>query len=116
MDKGYSVILLLFLTAILSGCATGISGARRAAPVQFEQSPEGSLQNPIIDSNITLVEALKKYAPPEFKKRQGFVEVLYYSFDGKIHQGQLVIDKRLMEDIREVFRVALENKFPIGSV
>ena len=28
----------------------------------------------------------------------------------------MVIDARLVEDIREVFRVALENKFPITSV
>lgn len=44
------------------------------------------------------------------------MDLLYYSFDGKIHKGQLVIDARLVEDIREVFRVALENKFPINSV
>ncbi len=96
---------LLFLT-ILCGCAT-LSGDRGLA---------GSLQNPIVDSNITLAQALKKESPPEFKERQKIVEVLYYSFDGKIHKGQLVIDERLIEDVREVFRVALENKFPIASV
>ncbi|TAM38379.1 M15 family peptidase [bacterium] len=65
---------------------------------------------------MSLPEALRKEAPPEFKKRQRLVDVVYYSFDGKIHKGQLVIDERLAGDIREVFRVALENKFPIGSV
>jgi hypothetical protein len=44
------------------------------------------------------------------------VDVFYYSFDGKIHKGQLVIDKRLMKDIQQVFRVALAAKFPINSV
>jgi len=44
------------------------------------------------------------------------VDVLYYSFDGKIHKGQVVIDERLVGDIKEIFKVALENKFPIGSV
>jgi len=44
------------------------------------------------------------------------LEVLYYSFDGKIHKGQLVIDRRLAGDIREVFRVALATKFLINSV
>ncbi len=76
----------------------------------------GSLQNPIIDSDISLSEALKKESPPEFKKRQKIIDLLYYSFDGKIHKGQLVIDKRLVKDIREVFRVAFENRFPITSV
>ena len=116
MTKKYLVFFLLFLTAILSGCATWISGAGRTPSVQFEPPPIGSPENPIIDSSITLSKALKKYAPPEFKARQGFVELLYYSFDGKIHKGQLLIDKRLIENIREVFRVALENKFPIASV
>jgi len=92
------------------------SGAGRTPAGQVEQSPAGSLQNPIIDSDISLSEALRKESPPEFKERQRLIEVLYYSFDGKIHKGQVVIDERLVEDIREGFRVALENKFPITSV
>ena len=107
---------LLILTVALSGCAAELKVAERIPAGQFEQPPLGSLQNPIIDSNISLSEALKKESPPEFKKRQRLVELPYYSFDGKIHRGQLVIDERLAGDIREVFRVALENKFPIMSV
>lgn len=116
MPKKYLTIFFLFLSAILAGCATWGSGVETASSVKFQAPLGGSLQNPIIDSNITLSEALRKYAPPEFKEKQGLVEVLYYSFDGKIHRGQLVIDKRLIKDIQEIFRVALENKFPITSV
>jgi len=116
ITKKCLVLFLLFLTEILSGCTTLVNGVERPPSAQFESFPTGSLKDPIIDSNITLTEALKKYAPPELKKRQEFLEVLYYSFDGKIHKGQLLIDKRLAQDIREVFRVALENKFPIASV
>ncbi len=76
----------------------------------------GTPRNPIIDSDMTLEEALRKASPLEFKKRQKLVEVVYYSFDGKIHKGQLVIDEKLVEDIREVFRVMLKYKFPITSV
>ncbi|MDP2928420.1 MAG: M15 family metallopeptidase [Candidatus Omnitrophota bacterium] len=106
--KKYLFFFLLFLIAVLFGCAIEIRGVGR--------TPAGSLQNPIIDSDISLTEALRKESPPEFKERLRLVDVLYYSFDGKIHKGQLVIDERLVEDIREVFRVALENKFPIASV
>ena len=116
MTDKYLFPFFLLLTVILSGCVTPIKDVGRISNEQFEQSPSGSLENPIIDSNITLFEALRKYAPPEFKEKQGFVEVLYYSFDGKIHKGQLVVDKRLIKDIQEVFRVALEIKFPIASV
>lgn len=76
----------------------------------------GTLRLPIIDSDMTLREALRKECPPEFKERQKLVDVIYYSFDGKIHKGQLVIDEKLVEDIREIFRVALKHKFPIASV
>lgn len=106
---------LLFSAAVLFGCAVKFDGTP-AAPVAAFKPPPGTLQNPIIDSDISLAEALRKEAPPELKKRQRLMEVVYYSFDGKIHKGQLVIDQRLVEDIREVFRVAFETKFPVGSV
>ncbi len=85
-----------------------------SAPRQ-EPAALGTLHNPIVDSNITLAEALRKDAPEEFKKDQRLVEVLYYSFDGKVHKGQVVIDYRLVRDIDEVFRVALEERFPVNS-
>jgi len=101
----------LILPLILCGCATvGLP------PAQMQQYPLGTVQNPIIDSNITLSEALRKWAPASLKAKQTVVDVLYYSFDGKIHKGQVVIDRRLANDIREVFQVALAAKFPIKSV
>jgi len=106
MSNKYLVIFILFLTIVLSGCAT--TG-------QIKNAPVGSLQNPIIDSNITLAQALEKPAPDEIRKRQRLVEVLYYSFDGKVHKGQVVINSRLVKDIKEVFKVALKTKFPIKS-
>ena len=108
--------LLLSLMVITSGCATQRNPEAAAPVAQVSRAPLGTLANPIVDSNISLASALKKYAPPEFKKRQRIIEVLYYSFDGKIHRGQLVIDERLVADIQEVFRVARESKFPIHSV
>jgi hypothetical protein len=116
MRKKYLILVILFLAFILSGCVTGIKSAPKIPAEQFKPLPAGSLGNPIVDSNITLIEALKKYAPDEFKRNQKLIKVLYYSFDGKIHQGQLVIDQRLISDIQEIFQVVLENKFPIGSV
>ena len=69
-----------------------------------------------MDSSITLCEALRKYAPAEFKEKQRIIDVLYYSFDGRVHQGQIVIEERLVKDIQEIFQVALDTKFPIKSV
>lgn len=108
---------LVFLILFLSGCATPAgNGVKVAQVLQPQVYPLGSLENPLIDSDISLSQALKKYTPIEIKERQEIVEVLYYSFDGKVHKGQIVIEKRLVEDIKEVFRVALNAKFPIYSV
>jgi len=105
-------VFLLSLILILSGCVT----LERAPSVIPERPAFGTIENPIVDSNIALAEALRKFAPPEFKDKQRILDVLYYSFDGRIHKGQLVVDQRLVSDIRQVFQVALEDKFPINSV
>lgn len=104
-------LILLFL----SGCFFKHGSIDTELPLVQESFALGTLQNPIVDSNISLPEALRKDAPFELKSKQRLVEVLYYSFDGKIHKGQIVIDSRLVQDVKEVFRVALESRFPIGS-
>ncbi len=79
----------------------------------------GTLKNPIIDSRMSKKEAfdgLDVNCPKEIRERQRLVKLKYYSFDGKIHQGQLVIDRALVKDIKEVFKFALAEKFPIRSV
>jgi len=76
----------------------------------------GTFSSPIIDSNMTFEEAIRKGCPPEIEKKLRLVEVLYYSFDGKIHKGQLVVDRKLVRDVRKVFKIALKEKFPITSV
>jgi len=112
MAKKYRYLLSLTLILALSGCAS-LSQAPGVCPLM---SSLGTIQNPIVDSNITLSKALKKFAPFKFKARQRMVDVLYYSFDGKVHRGQIVIEQRLVKDVREVFRVILDSKFPIQSV
>lgn len=105
-------VFLLSLIVILSGCVA----LGKTPGVIPERLVLGTIENPVVDSNITLAEALRKFAPPDFKDKQRILDVLYYSFDGRIHKGQLVVDQRLVSDIRQVFQVALEDKFPINSV
>jgi hypothetical protein len=118
MTKKYLFFLSSFLALFLSGCAgvprTG--SISMIPPGQFVPMPLGSIQNPIIDSDIVLSDGLRKWAPTGIKRKQEIVDVLYYSFDGRVHRGQIVIDERLTGDIRKVFNVALEARFPIASV
>jgi peptidoglycan L-alanyl-D-glutamate endopeptidase CwlK len=85
----------------------------------YAQSSRGTSKHPIIDSRMTDKEAfegLDPKCPESIRKRQKVVKVKYHSADGKIHQGQLVIDRELVKDIKTVFAIALRERFPIYSV
>ncbi len=85
-------------------------------------TPEDEIakQDVIIDSSCTLEEAIihcQTSTPPiEIVQRQRLIPVEYYSFDGKLHKGQYVIDQDLAEDVKEAFKVIRETHFPISLV
>lgn len=91
-------------------------------PVSQGQSKvvkRGTWKRPIIDSRMTrkqVFEGVHPSCPPEILKRQRIVTVKYYSFDRKVHQGQIVIDRDLTSDIKDIFELAFTKKFPIYSV
>ena len=95
-----------------------------AAPAQKVGDPaknggRGSLKDPVIDSRMTKKEAfdgLDPNCPDNIRKRQRLITVKYYSFDRKVHQGQLVIDKELVRDIETVFKYIIKEHFPVNSV
>jgi peptidoglycan LD-endopeptidase CwlK len=86
----------------------------------YAQSPQdGTYKHPIIDSRMTekeVFEGLDPKCPEDIRKREKVVKLKYYSADGKVHQGQLVIDKDLVKDIKKVFALALKERFPIYSL
>ena len=103
MKKTVKVIILLL--SFLSLCGwEGISG---------------TYENPIIDSDMSFEEALEGLSancPLNIRDRQCLIDVKYFSFDNRIHQGQLVIDRDLADDIEFAFEEALIENFPISSV
>lgn len=79
----------------------------------------GTLKKPIIDSKMSkaqVFDGLDPNCPKEIRERQKIVKVKYYSFDKKVHQGQIVVDKELAKDVKKVFEAALNERFPIYSV
>ncbi len=71
----------------------------------------------IIDSDMSFAQAVEgTTAPLEIIDMLVLVDVAYYSFDGIRHQGQLVVDARLEDDIFEIFELIERLKFPIGKV
>lgn len=79
-----------------------------------------TLQRAISDSSLTVSEILKQnprsVCPDEVTDDLRVFEVQYYSFDNRIHAGQIAAHKDLVEDIQDAFSLLLAEKFPIQSV
>jgi hypothetical protein len=76
-----------------------------------------SAEMPIVDSQMTFEEAvLGTKAPKEMLDSLELLNVSYYDFKGKLHQGQLLINKAVKEDVEEAFELILKIKFPIKQV
>ncbi|HEY1348526.1 MAG TPA: M15 family metallopeptidase [Ktedonobacteraceae bacterium] len=73
----------------------------------------------IIDSQLDKETALKQNpafpCPEHILHCQQMIDVFYYSFDGKIHRGQVVVHEDVVADIRQVFALILKHRFPITS-
>jgi hypothetical protein len=71
----------------------------------------------IIDSDMTFDEAIAgSKAPSEVIDNLVLLNLKYYSVDGKIHQGQLVVSKEVQKDIEEIFAMMLDEKFVIEKM
>lgn len=71
----------------------------------------------ILDCNYSFEEAISgKEIPKEITKNLVLLNVEYYSFDDKLHRGQIVLHKRAEKDIKEIFEIIKEIKFPISKV
>lgn len=45
-----------------------------------------------------------------------YVKVSYYGFDDKEHIGEIIVNKKLGEEIVEIFKELYENKYPIEKI
>ena len=54
--------------------------------------------------------------PEDILSVQRLLEVPYYSFEGRLCIGQLVLHKDLVEDVREIFTLLAKKQFPLSSV
>lgn len=74
-------------------------------------------ENTIIDSDMSFADAIEgTTAPMEVIDSLSMIDVLYYSFDGRRHQGQMLVDARLEDDVYEIFLLIEKLKFPVGKV
>lgn len=79
----------------------------------------GALAPPdeIVDSHMTRAEALgHNHFPKRILARMEIVEVRYLSFDGKKHRGQIVVDRALAREVKNLFEEMEELRYPIKKV
>ena len=99
--------------------AAALAPLSRAAAQEAGPLP-GTLENPVVDSAMSPDEAIFQHQPPdcprEYLERLVLVDLRYWSFDGLVHAGQIVVREDLAQDIREVFAIALQARFPFDSV
>ena len=117
MSKNFKEFLVLFLIpAAFLSTANNIRNSQLFSITKNKGTIQDS-NNVIIDSNVSLGEALSGIdIPPRVKNLLTIVNVYYYSFDGRLHRGQIVINKYLAKDIMEIFNLIKERKFPIKKV
>lgn len=71
----------------------------------------------IIDSDYSFSDVLSgKEIPKSILKQLFLLNVEYFSFDNKLHRGQVIINKKAVKDIQEIFNFIKVSKFPIGKV
>ena len=71
----------------------------------------------ISDSDLNFDEAVAgQNIPQNILENLKLIDVNYYGFDNRLHKGQLVVHKDVVQDIEEIFRFIKESGFPISKV
>lgn len=71
----------------------------------------------VLDSRMTLAEAIAgTLAPDSVRERLCLLDVRYFSFDNRLHQGQLVLHRDVRQDILALFHLLEELRFPVARV
>ncbi len=72
---------------------------------------------PIVDCNYTFEEAISGTEIPKSIINQiTLIEVEYYSFDNLLHKGQVLINKKVVKDIKNIFEFIKSSHFPVAKV
>lgn len=71
----------------------------------------------ISDSDLDFNDAVSGIIIPQnILENLELITVEYYGFDGLLHEGQLVVNKKVVGDIKEIFSFIKESEFPIKKV
>ena len=110
--KNSSLTIFLFLTTFINAQQN-----QQLTIYSPDKEQSAAVQKIMIDADYTFDEALRGSSiPSSVKNKLDLVSVKYYGFDGKLHQGQIIVNKEIANDIVEIFKVIEEAKFPVEKV
>jgi hypothetical protein len=103
---------ILFIFIIASFISCNENNKNKTA-----QSVENVQDTVIIDCNYTFEEAIAgSRAPKNILAQQTLIDVTYYSTDNKLHRGQLLLNKKIADEVSQIFEFIKAQKFPVKSV
>jgi peptidoglycan LD-endopeptidase CwlK len=71
----------------------------------------------IVDSAMTREQALRgTHAPAKLLARMALVNVSYNGFDHRLHEGQIVVDQDVANEVRQIFDEIRTAGYPIAKV
>lgn len=83
----------------------------------MEDKQPTRLEEIIVDSQLSFPAAIAGTAAPRTVIRGlCLLDVRYVSFDGRLHQGQLVVHRHLQEEVAGIFAVIRAIGFPVARV
>lgn len=103
-----------------------ITIADKLEPLSVDE-PATSLQIPCIDDYFT-ISSLSDYYGDTLQEKVNldsdiisynelsYLEVLHYGFDGETHQGELIVNKKVAEEVLQIFKELYEIQFPIEKM
>ncbi|MEI6753180.1 MAG: M15 family metallopeptidase [Paludibacter sp.] len=103
---------LIILLSIIS-CQSGQTDkSTQLTPQNIDESPEKDTV--IVDCNYSFQQAVYgSRASKEIINQLELIDIMYYSVDNKIHKGQVLTNKKIAGDLKEMFQFMLKEKFKI---
>ena len=112
--KTKSILLFGIVMLVFFACHRSKSQQNEPVFPLLADTIEEEKDTIIIDSKLTFEEAIfGTKAPKSIINELVLFDVLYTSSDGKLHQGQILTNKKIENDIRQLFEFMLENDFII---
>lgn len=113
--------IFLFFIILLNSCMNNnkIGLNENIVIIENKDSTKGKniKIDTIIDSNYSISNIfIGKSIPSNIKENLQLISVYYIGYDSLIHKGQIVVNKKISNDVKQIFDSLYLVKFPIEKV